>query len=140
MAEIDKIRADVLKALGDWNAGRAVRSLELGHTQRQVDTPGASPRILQDRHFRQDQDRAHAYCFHILAHFALHGAPESHEVFTHVCDQLEQEFRAGNEGLTAEELDGAESLAWKALAVGWRRAIDGYKDVQYIEVTKPEAK
>ena len=40
--------------------------------------------------------------------------------------------------LSAEELDGAESLAWKVLLFGWTRAIDGHKDAQYIEVTRPK--
>jgi len=51
---------------------------------------------------------------------------------------LEQKFRETDNDLTAEELDAAESLAWKALHVGWRRAIDGHRDSMYIEVSRPQ--
>jgi hypothetical protein len=133
-----RIKADVLQALDDWKAGKPVRSVELGHAQRMVDQPGMSARIGDDRFF-QDQERAHAYCFRILEWFSKEGIPfpADHDAFMKQCDVLERKFREQNDGLTAEELDGAESLAWKALLIGWQRAIDGHKDANYITVTNP---
>jgi hypothetical protein len=132
-----KLRADVLKVLADWKAGKPVRSLELGHVHRMKENPGSSPMIDISEHHHQDQERAHAYCFHIIEHFK-DGRPGSYEEFSVVCDGLERDFKKETEGLTAEELDGAESLAWKALLFGWSRAIDGHKDANYIEVARPQ--
>jgi len=134
------LRKDVLKVLKDWKAGKPVRSLELGHVHRMKENPGSSPLIDINQHFHQDQDRAHAYLFHILEAFAHEDVrlPTTYEQFAGTCDILEAGFRDATEGLTAEELDGAESLAWKVLLFGWTRAIDGHKDAQYIEVTRPK--
>ena len=137
-----KLRADVLKVLADWKAGKAIRSLELGHVHRMKEVPGGSPLIDIGQHFHQDQERAHAYLFHILSYFEEHGVPTSGltwEGFETLCDGFEKQFREDVEGLTAEELDGAESLAWKALLFGWAKAIDGHKDANYVEVTRPKA-
>ena len=129
------IRADVLQALDDWRAGKPVRSIELGHTQKQEEHPGASPRILQDQHHPQDQVRAHAYCFAIIdtCRDVTHGA---YEDFLKVCRVIAQEF----DGLTDEERDGAESLAWKALLVGWKRATAGFAEHLQIDVQRPPDK
>ena len=130
------LRKDVLKALSDWKAGKPVRALELGHVHRMKENPGSSPLIDMSQHLHQDQDRAYAYCFHIIEHFA-EARTATFEEFSVVCDGLERDFREENKGLTEEELHGAESLAWKALLFGWARAIDGHKDANYIEVTRP---
>ena len=133
------LRKDVLHVLDDWNAGKPVRSLELGHVHRMKENPGSSPLIDISQHFHQDQDRAYAYCFHILEFYKAHGtAPKTWDEFAAECDALEIVFREENAGLTDEELHGAESLAWKAMLFGWARAIDGHKDANYIEVTKPQ--
>jgi hypothetical protein len=142
-----KIKPDVLQALRDWKAGKPVKSLELGHVHRMKDVPGFSPTIDASKHLHQDQERAHAYVFHIIDAIANRKAyigdhskdpvefrePQTWEEFSDLCDGLEVEF----EDLTAEERDGAESLAWKALRFGWARAIEGHKDSLYIEVTNP---
>ena len=135
----------MLKALADWKAGKPVRGVELGQVHRMKEHPGMSPLIDSSEHLHNDQERAYAYCFHILEHFSnveassVPGLP-SFETFTQICDGLEKDFRKETEGLTAEELDGAESLAWKALLVGWAKALDGHKDSAYIEVTSPKEK
>ena len=132
------LRKDVLKALEDWKAGKSVRGPELGHVHRMQENPGSSPLINMNEHVHCDQDRAYAYCFHIIEHYAAFGGPPStHEEFQKDCDALEAQVRRKLD-LTAEELDGAESLAWKALLFGWARAIDGHKDAHYIEVAKPK--
>jgi hypothetical protein len=136
-----KLRGDVSKALADWKAGKAVRGLELGHVHRMKENPGMSPMIDSSERFNPDQERAYAYCFHLIEHFQRNGVPATHEAFMLACDEYEKTFREGeNNQLTAEELDGAESLAWKVLLVGWTRAIEGHKDSLYIEVTRPQEK
>jgi hypothetical protein len=137
---VTKIKADVLQALADWKAGKPVRTLELGHVHRMKEHPGLSPLIDSSEHLRHDQERAHAYCFHLIELFQLNGVPETHEGFMKACDAYELVFRDGNNDLTAEELDAAESLAWKALLVGWAKAIDGHKDSAYTTITKPDEK
>jgi hypothetical protein len=143
-----RIKPDVLQALQDWQAGKPVKSLELGHVHRMTDVPGFGPKIDLSVRLYNDQERAHAYLFHILSHFAhiteLTGLlPHSHENFLTMCDTIEAEFRKNGNltmhpeaaELTAEEMDGAESLAWKALHVGWARAIAGHDASRYIEIT-----
>lgn len=134
------MRKDVLKVMKDWNAGKEIRALELGHVHRMKENPGQSPLINIHEHHHQDQDRAYAYCFHILEFYKAQGAaPHTWDEFAVECNALEVVFREENAGLTEEELHGAESLAWKAMLFGWAKAIDGHKDTQYIEVSKPEA-
>jgi hypothetical protein len=130
-----KIKADTLQALDDWKAGKPLRTLELGHIHRMQENPGMSATIDHSTHIGRDQLRAHEYCFKILAFFATAGGvpdPFPYEVFTEVADATAKEFP----DLKMEERIGAESLAWKTLVVGWRKAIDGHKDVEYIEVKR----
>jgi hypothetical protein len=132
-----KLRADVVKVLEDWKAGKPVRSLELGHVHRMKENPGSSPLIDITEHHHQDQERAHAYLFHLFELFQLNGVPATHEAFMSACDDYELAFHDAHD-LTAEERDGAESLAWKALLFGWLRATEGHKDANYINVTRPQ--
>jgi hypothetical protein len=129
-----KIKADVVQALDDWNAGKAVRSIELGHVHRMKEHPGGAPAIDFTRRLVNDQERAHAYCFYLLGKCVAEAIPEDHDQFL----AMTILYRTNFEDLTAEEATGAESLAWKALLVGWKRAIDGHADGRYIEVTRPE--
>jgi hypothetical protein len=135
-----RIKADVVQALKAWRSGKPVRSIELGHIHRMKENPGMSPSIDMSEHVHNDQERTYAYCFHLIELFSLNGVPDTHELFLSACDEYEQLFREGNEGLTTEELDAAESLAWKALVVGWAGATEGHKDSLYIEVKRPEAR
>jgi hypothetical protein len=130
---VARIKADTLQALDDWKAGKAVRSLELGHVHRMQENPGFGPRIDMSQRIDRDQERAHAYCFQIVGWFASQGAPfpASHEHFEKICKALIKD-----KGLTAEEMEAAESLAWKALLLGWRKAIDGHASGEYIEVSR----
>jgi hypothetical protein len=135
-----KIKADVLQALADWNNGKPVLSIDLGHVHKMKEHPGGMPAIDFSKRLRNDQERAHAYCFYILTWYtaAENELPESHEDYLATCNVLEKEFRETHDAdLTAEELDGAEGLAWKAMLIGWRRAIDGHTMTRYSEVTKP---
>ena len=142
-----KIKADVLQALDDWKAGKPVKSIELGHTHRMKENGGQSPTIDLSVRLSNDQERAYGYLFHIIDFYTGNiPVPDDHGDYLTACDSLEKGFREtggqlAGEGyaLTAEEADAAESLAWKALHVGWRRAIDGHREAMYIEVTKPAA-
>jgi hypothetical protein len=136
-----RIKPDVLQALQDWKAGKPVKSLELGHVHRMKDVPGFSPTIDASEHLHRDQDRAHAYLFHLIELFSLNGVTEDHDAFLAACDEYEQTFDWGElpvkeADVFNEERNGAESLAWKALRFGWARAIEGHKDSLYIEVRK----
>ena len=136
-----RIKADVLHALDDWKAGKPVRSIELGHIHRMVEHPGVSPAVDMSKHIPRDQERAHAYVFFILERLELLiQPPEDHATFSVWCDGWEKDFKRENPGLTEEERDGAEGLAWKALIVGWKRAIDGHPEANYIEVSQPKPK
>jgi hypothetical protein len=130
------IRADVLQAIDDWNAGRSLRTIDLGHSHRMKEIPGRSPVIDESKRYHRDQERAHEFCFAILENFSKDGAPESHDEFLAVCEEISTRVP----DLTPEERIGAESLAWKALVVGWKRAIAGHGEEFYIEVSRPKVK
>lgn len=127
-----KIKADVLQALDDWKAGKPVKSIELGHTHRMKENGGQSPTIDLSVRLANDQERAYAYCFAIID-YEKSAIAESFEEFLLHC-----EVRRGFTDVTHEEAMAAESLAWKALHVGWRRAIDGHRDSAYIEVSRQQ--
>jgi hypothetical protein len=138
-----KIKSDVLQALADWNAGKPVRSLELGHSHRMKETtePTAQPQVDFEHFLHRDQERAHAYCFMLIECFVEQGVPEEHLEFLERCKVVRIAFEIVNKDdprmLIQEEAVGAESLAWKALRVGWARAIAGHEPHDYIEVTNP---
>jgi hypothetical protein len=136
-----KIKADTLQALDDWKAGKPVRSLELGHVHRMQEHPGFGPRIDMSQRIDRDQERAHAYCFHLIELFSLNGVPETHEAFLEACDAYEETFEWGElpidqKNVFNAEREAAESLAWKALLLGWRKAVAGHDAGQYIEVSR----
>jgi hypothetical protein len=136
-----QIKADVLQALDAWKSGKAVRSIELGHTHRMIEHPGMSPRIDLSKRIERDQERAHAYLFHLIDLFSINGVPADHEAFLAACDDYERTFDWGELPVTDRhvfdsERDAAESLAWKALLVGWKRATDGHGEASYIEVSR----
>jgi hypothetical protein len=148
-----RIKPDVLKALEDWKAGKPVKSLELGQVHRMQERGQFSPVIDFSVRLSNDQERAHAYFFWLIEWFKDHGpvpvGEEAFERFISICDMLEGQFdqtpqfasedeRNVRAGLTAEERDAAESLAWKAIQVGWVRAITGHDASQYIEVSRPQ--
>jgi hypothetical protein len=140
-----KIKPDVLQALSDWNAGKPVRSLELGHSHRMKESrePTAQPQVDFEHFLHRDQERAHAFCFLLIQWGAtdtinspfLVDREDAHAAFTGMSAEFAK--NEGWEDLTPEERVGAESLAWKALRVGWKRAIAGHDESMYIEVTNP---
>lgn len=146
-----KLKADVLQALDAWKAGKPVRSIELGHVQRMTHTeehlqsyPNTRPQIDLTQRVPNDQDRIHAYVFAILSwwcvdSFVSHAigkapvGPDTYEDFQGVCAETMKQGSFSD--LSDNEKLAAESLAWKALLLGWKRAIDGFPEAHYIEVT-----
>jgi hypothetical protein len=129
---------DTLHVLADWKAGKPVRTIELGHVHRMKDNPGMSPAIDMSVRIYRDQVRAHAYCFHVIESFVPLGIPDF-DTFLNHCAACQQKFLTDSSGLTAEEIEGANSLAWKAMAIGWRKAVDWYRDTDYIFVQSSQS-
>jgi hypothetical protein len=130
-----KIKSDTLAALADWQAGKPVRGLELGHVYRMKEHPGLSPLVDRSQRVDRDQERAYAYCFYLVDCFKLNGVPAEHEDFLKACEDYDCAFPEVD-NLTEEEELAAQSLVWKALLVGWRKAIDGHSEASYIEVKR----
>jgi len=131
--------SDLLRTVKDWNAGKAVRSIELGHNQREIDAGiNEQKRIDSTCHHRNRQDLAHAWTFRILARALEAQNPDMvYSDFAELCRELrETEMPNDANRLTSEELNGAESLAWKAWLLGWDRAIRGHEEHRYIQVSK----
>jgi hypothetical protein len=127
---------DVLR---DWKAGRAIRSIELGHTQREIQVGiNDAKRIDDSHHHRNRHDLAHAWVFKILDRVLAEKKPDMvYSEFAEICRELrETEMLEGDRRLTQDELNGAESLAWKAWLLGWDRAIRGHDESRYIQVVK----
>ena len=135
------IHPDTAAALAAWDKGEPVRSIYLGHTQRSfvVEQGGhdaGTERIDHNSlpvHCRQDL--AHAWCFAIIKHFLDVGLPHDHEEFQTIVDELANSEDSESE-LTVAERDGAESLAWKALVIGWEAAIEGMPSTRYVNVRR----
>lgn len=146
-----KIKADVLQALDDWRSGKLLRVPELGHVHAMKHSeeemqahPNRRQEVDLSKRLATDQERAYAYVFHLIDLFSLNGIPESHEAFSEACDSYEQTFEWGELPIAEKEVfnterDAAESLAWKALIIGWKRAIASHGEERYIEVVNPAA-
>ena len=144
-----KLKPDVLQALQDWK-GKPVKALELGHTHRMTHSeeymqsnPAARNSIDLSKRLANDQERAYGYVFALLGHAAdasafaesfLKDAAFEHSGFLEMASELR---KAEFADVTPEEAAAAESLAWKALHVGWARAIAGHSPHFYIEVSNP---
>jgi hypothetical protein len=141
------IKPDVLRVLQDWKAGKSVMSLDLGHVHRMANTeeemasyPNRRNPIDLSKRLANDNERAHAYCFALLGHAAdgsifaesfLKDAAFEHSGFMEMANALRKEEFTD---VTPEEAAGAESLAWKALHVGWKLAIAGHDASRYVDV------
>ena len=142
-----KLKPDVLQALQDWKAGKPVHSVELGHVHRMKETPGgASPQVDLSVRLSNDQERIHAFCF-LLIEWAATDKVNSpflvtrdapHQVFLGMSAEFAKNWEEDKRGLTTEEREAAESLAWKALMIGWNRAIASHDPSRYIDVTNTE--
>lgn len=143
------IHKDLQKKISDWKAGKSVRVPQLGHQHREVQWEPGNPdakRIDDSRIFHNRQDAALEWCFFLIEQFLsrnlgprLFGERSdfTYSDFALFADQLEDTRMEEIVGkLTPEELTGAESLAWKALVVGWDRAVQGHPEAHYVEATR----
>ena len=135
-----KIKADVLQALDNWKAGKPVKSIALGHVHRMTHSeehmasyPNSRNPVDLSKRLSNDQERAHAYCFAIIGLFEKDEIDIPFEAFMNSCLALRQNIP----DMSNEEQMSAEALAWKALHVGWARAIAGHDPSLYIEVSNP---
>jgi len=134
------IHEDLLGTLKLWRAGKPIRSLELGHTQRIEKRSDETERIDLGHVHRNDQVKIHQWAFHIVEHFVESDLdePDNFAEYEAICDMLEEvqmpvlvKEKEISGALTKEELDAAESLAWKAMLLGWDRATSGHDGAKY---------
>ena len=137
--ETDPIRQELLGMLATWRTGKEVRVPELGHTQRMAPHPGEADRLDFSGLVSNDQQRVYDYVFTIIESALQLPAFETHEAFQDWCDHPIPLWLATLEDLTKEEREAAHSLIWKALKIGWRRAIAGHKDEQYVTIRRQKA-
>jgi hypothetical protein len=137
----DLIEDELRKVLADWNAGKEIRSIALGHSTRVegVDAHG-SPLHVRNV-FRQR--KALAYVFQLIEAGLKLGMPFTWDLFFSLC--LEERDTARLHGLqpadylSRQETEAAESFAWAALVRGWNRALTGFSDSQYVTIAKDQA-
>ncbi len=124
----DLIHDELASVLRDWQERNPVRTIVLGHRVRVKvlkNERGQELGTVEEPHvFRQK--KVLDYVFRLIA-VSLDHLPMSFEMFSLLND-------LAPEGLSAEERQAAESLAWKAVTVGWKRAIAGHEE--YIELRR----
>jgi hypothetical protein len=125
----DLIEEGLRAVLADWNAGKSIRSIVLGHSTRvegfQHGKPLEVPVVFRQR-------KALAYVFQLVAAGLRLKMPFLYDDFFRLC--LDERSKAGD--LNREEMEAAESLAWKALLRGWNFALTGFPDSRYISIAK----
>lgn len=135
--------------ISEWKSGKTLSIPRLGHQHREMQWEPGNPdskRIDDRKIFHNRQDAALEWCFFLIEEFLsrdmgprLFGenADLAYSDFALFADEMEETKMAGIVGvLSPEELTGAESLAWKALLVGWDRAIYGHPESQCVQVTR----
>jgi hypothetical protein len=132
----DLIEDELRAVLADWNAGKPIRTIVLGHRVRVegVNDYGL-PREVGSP-FRQR--KALHYTLSLIESGLRLGMPFTWDQFFELC--LEERSKGVKIDLTREEMEAADSLAWKALLRGWNRAITGFPDVQYVSISKSTAR
>ena len=133
----DLIEDELREVLASWNAGNEVTSIPLGHSTH-VDGVDASGNPREVHHvFRQR--KALGYAFRLISSGLDLGMPFPFDQFFALC--LEERENTGiKTELSRYEIEAAESLAWKALLRGWKRALAGFPESSYIAVAKAKAK
>jgi hypothetical protein len=132
----DLIEDELRGVLADWNAGKPIRTIVLGH---RVRVDGTNDYGLP-REVRNEirQRLALSYVFELIAAGLKLGMPFTWGRFFELC--LDQRTTLAIDRFTKQEIEAAESLAWKALLRGWNRAITGFPDVQYVSISKSAAR
>lgn len=135
--------------IAEWKSGKSVSIPQLGHQHREMQwEPGNadSKRIDNSKVFHNRQDAALEWCFFLIEEFLNRGygprlfgenADFAYSDFALFADEMEETRMKEIVGqLSPEELTGAESLAWKALLVGWDRATYGHPESHCVQVTR----
>lgn len=135
----DLIEDELRQVLADWNAGKPVRSVALGHRVRVegVNAHGLPGEVRNE--FRQR--KALAYVFQLIEAGLKLKMPFTWDQFFALCVDERDKAKPKRDlqpvdYLSRQEIEAAESLAWKALLRGWNHAITGFPDVQYVSIAK----
>jgi hypothetical protein len=118
----DVIKDELLERIADWQQGKPIRTIAIGHRTRRNDAGQEEP-----QHFRQRQ--AHDYAFHLIEAGAQYELPLPFDIFSLLVQMAPAD-------LTAEERQAAESLAWKVLAKGWRSTIGEFPEADQITLAR----
>jgi hypothetical protein len=129
----DLIEDELRAVLADWNAGKEIRTLALGHSTRVEGLKDGFPLEVRNS-FRQRH--AVQYVFQLIEAGLRLKMPFPYSAFFSLC--LDQRHAVND--LSREEIDAAESLAWKALLRGWNVALTGFPDSRYISIAKEKEK
>jgi len=122
---MDELIKDELAAtLKDWRAGQRIAAIPLGHPVR-LNRSGA-----EERHTVR-QLQTYAYCFDLIE-AGIEDPPDSWGSFCALASGISPAE------LSNEEKQAAESLAWKALLRGWRRATAGFPEDREIAIRNPD--
>jgi hypothetical protein len=118
----DLIQDELRQVMKDWQAGTGVRSIPIGHSVRLNQDGTEVPHVFR-------QKKTHEYAFRLI------------DIGMHSDRGLEYDefcmlFGVAPPELSAEEREAAQSLAWKALSRGWKRAIAGFPEEQYITIQR----
>lgn len=134
----DLIEDELRRVLADWNAGKEIRTVALGHSTRVEGLKHGLP--LEVRHsFRQR--KAMAYVFQLIEAGLRLKMPFLWGDFFRLCLEEREAGKLKHDlqpldYLSKEEAEAAESLAWKALLRGWNFALTGFPDSRYITIAK----
>lgn len=143
------IHKHLQEKISEWKSGKSVCIPRLGHQHREIQwEPGNADakRIDDSKMFNNRQDAALEWCFFLIEEFLnrdygarLFGEKSdlAYSDFALFADEMEETRMSEIVGkLSPEELTGAESLAWKALLVGWDRAVYGHPESHCVQVTR----
>ena len=122
----DLIKIELEEVLEDWNSGRRIPVIPLGHAVRVTSDHREVPHTFR-------QIKAYSYCFELIE-AGMHDLPMAWELFCMLCQS-----DLAPAGLSAEEKEAAESMAWKALHRGWRKATAGFPEEHEIRIAKVDA-
>lgn len=118
----DLIHDELMQVIGDWANGRPLRTVALGHPVRR------DPKTGEEQRHTFRQRRVQDYCMNLII-VGVEHLPIDFPEFQLMTDMAPKD-------LSAEERAAAESLAWKALLRGWKNALTGFSDHQYISLTR----
>jgi|HubBroStandDraft_6_1064221.scaffolds.fasta_scaffold04109_5 hypothetical protein len=123
------IKDELATTVQEWRDGQRIRAIPLGHPVRYILENGQ--RKEEPHTVRQLQ--TYAYCFELID-AGIAEPPENYGAFCAMASGLSPAE------LSNEEKEAAESLAWKALTRGWRRALSGFAEDLEMGIRNPDRK